>query len=237
MRATELKGRKGRKGATGLTGLTGVTGAMGATSWWSRHDSRLLELLLGLATLLAGVFGVLLPALGVTGLMDPVDTREVEMETATQVPDAVTDSLANSAQGGGITLTGTHQADLVFADPDLGQRLLLALPQVVSSLLLVLILVLLFQIARTLRGGDVFVSRNIGRLSLIGVTVMVLAILDPLVLAITTQALVSGTLAAEQVPFSFTLTGEFVLLAFLILALSEAFRRGAKLRADTEGLV
>lgn len=42
---------------------------------------------------------------------------------------------------------------------------------------------------------------------------------------------------AEQVPFSVTFTGEYVLLAILILALGEVFRRGTKLHADTEGLV
>ncbi|WP_156726647.1 DUF2975 domain-containing protein [Streptomyces apocyni] len=204
---------------------------------WSRTDSRVLELGLGLATLLVGVFGVLLPVLGVIGLMDPADTRAVETEVATRVPDAVTDSLASSAQGDTLTLTGTHHADLVIADPSLGQRLLLVLPELVGSVLLVLILLLVFQIARTLRGGDVFAPRNIRRLSVIGVTLLVLAVLDPLLVAFTNQMLVNGTVAAEHVLLSVTFTGEFVLLAFLILALSEAFRRGAKLRADTEGLV
>ncbi|WRZ91619.1 DUF2975 domain-containing protein [Streptomyces sp. NBC_01007] len=206
---------------------------MGAKSWWSRTDNRLLEAALGLAALLAGVFGVLLPALGVVGLVDPVDTREVKVETATRVPGNVTDAVA----GHGMTLTGTHQADLVFAHPDLGQRLLLALPDVIGSLLLLLVLALLFQMARTLRGGDVFVPGNARRLSAIGLTVLVQAVLSPVLPAFTTEALVSGTPMAEQIPLSVTFTGEYVLLAFLILALGEVFRRGTKLRADTEGLV
>ncbi|MFH9981815.1 DUF2975 domain-containing protein [Streptomyces sp. NPDC017179] len=206
---------------------------MGAKSWWSHADSRLLEAALGLAVLLVGVFGVLFPVLGVAGLMHPMDTREVEAETATRVPGTVTDAVA----GHGMALTGTHRADLVFAGPDLGQRLLLALPEIVGSLFLILILALLLQMARTLRGGDVFVPVNARRLSVIGLAVLVQAVLTPVLPAITTEILVSGTPVAEQVPFSVTFTGEYVLLAFLILALGEVFRRGTKLRADTEGLV
>ena len=206
---------------------------MRTKSWWNRTDSRLLEAALGLAALLDGVFGVLLPVLGVVGLIDPVDTREVKPETATRIPGTVTDAVA----GHGMTLTGTHQADLVIAHPDLSERLLLALPDVVGSLLLLLVLALLLQMARTLRDGDVFVPRNARRLSVIGLTVLVQAVLSPVLPSLTTEALVSGTPMADQVPLSVTFTGEYVLLAFLILALGEVFRRGTKLRADTEGLV
>jgi hypothetical protein len=206
---------------------------MGAKSWWSRTDSRLLEAALGLATLLVGVFGVLLPALGVVGLIDPMDTREVETEATVRIPGTATDAVA----GHGMTLTGTHQADLVFAHPGPGQRLLLALPEIVGSLLLLLVLALLLQMARTLQSGDVFVPKNARRLSVMGLTVLVQAVLAPVLSAITTEMLVSGTPMADQVPFSATFTGEYVLLALLILALGEVFRRGATLRADTEGLV
>ncbi|MGC9537138.1 DUF2975 domain-containing protein [Streptomyces sp. UG1] len=206
---------------------------MGTKSWWSRTDNRLLEAALGLAALLVGVFGVLIPALGVAGLIDPMDTREVEAETTTRVPGSVTGAVA----GHGMTLVGTHQAGLVFAEPAVGQRLLLALPEIIGSLLLLLILALLLQMARTLRGGDVFVPMNARRLSVIGLTVLVQAVLSPVLSALTTEALVSGTPTADQIPFSATFTGEYVLLAFLILALGEVFRRGTKLRADTEGLV
>ncbi|MEU5717536.1 DUF2975 domain-containing protein [Streptomyces sp. NPDC020403] len=206
---------------------------MGAKSWWSQTDSRLLEAALGLTVLLVGVFGVLLPALGVAGLTDPMDTREVGVETAARVPGTVTDAV----KGYGMTLTGTHRADLVLAGPDVGQRLLLALPEIVGSLLLLLILALLFKMARTLRGGDVFVPVNARYLSVIGLAVLVQALLAPALTALTTEILVSGTPMAEQVPFSVTFTGEYALLAFLVLALGEVFRRGTTLRADSEGLV
>ncbi|MGW1158831.1 DUF2975 domain-containing protein [Streptomyces sp. NPDC002513] len=206
---------------------------MGTKSWWSRTDNRLLEAALGLASLLVGVFGVLIPALGVVGLIDPVDTREVKTETTSRVPGTVTDAVA----GHGMSLTGTHQADLTFAHPDLSQRLLLALPEAIGSLLLLFVLALLLQMARTLRDGDVFVPENARRLRAIGLTVLVQAVLSPVLPALTTWALVTGTPMADQIPSSITFTGDYVLLAFLILALGEVFRRGTKLRADTEGLV
>ncbi|MFH9107155.1 DUF2975 domain-containing protein [Streptomyces albus] len=202
-------------------------------SWWSPTDSRLLEAVLVLAAALVGLFGVLLPALGVAGLVDPQDTRETETLTTTRVPGAVTDSVA----GHGMTLAGTHHADLVLADPTAAQRLLLALPDIVNSLFLLLVLALLLKIARTLRDGDVFVPVNARRLSVIGLMVLVQTVVAPVLTALTTQLLVRGTPLAEQVPFSATFTGAYVLLAFLVLALAEVFRRGAKLRADTEGLV
>ncbi|MFI7243158.1 DUF2975 domain-containing protein [Streptomyces qinglanensis] len=207
---------------------------MGTKTWWSRTDSRFLEAALGLAAVLVGVFGVLLPALGVVGLRDgPMDSVEVEPDAAARIPEKVSAAVT----GHGMTLTGTRRAELVFADPDLGQRLLLALPGVVGSLFLLLVLVLLFKVARTLSGGDIFVPANARRLSALGLTVLVQAVLTPVLPALTTEMLVRGSPMAEQVPFSVTFTGEHVLLAFLILALGEVFRRGTKLRADTEGLI
>ncbi|AVZ73956.1 DUF2975 domain-containing protein [Streptomyces lunaelactis] len=202
---------------------------MSTKSLWSLIDSRLLEWGLGLALLLAGLFGVLFPILGATGPFDPMDTREVWLEGTTRVPDATT--------GGVVTLNGTHQAEVVIADPNLRQRLLLALPRITTSLLVILILVLLLRMARTLRGGDVFAPENARRLNIIGMTVLVLGCFGPPMEAFTTQLLVSGTPVAERVGFSLTVSAAPVLVAFLILALGEVFRRGAKLRADTEGLV
>ncbi|MFE0645081.1 DUF2975 domain-containing protein [Streptomyces sp. NPDC058877] len=206
---------------------------MGAEFRWSQTDGRLLEAVLGLALALVSIFGVLLPALGVAGLMDPMDTREVELETATRVSGTVIDA----ATGSGTALVGTHRVELSFLSPDPGQRLLLALPEVVGSLLLLLVLTLLFKMARTLRDGDAFVPANARRLGTIGLTVLAHALLAPILPAVTTELLVSGTPMAEQVPFSATFTGGYVLLALLVLALGEVFRRGTKLRADTEGLV
>ncbi|MBB1245340.1 DUF2975 domain-containing protein, partial [Streptomyces durbertensis] len=184
---------------------------------------------LGVALALAGVFGVLLPILGIVGTIDPVNTREVETEAAARVPDAVA--------SGPVTLGGTRQAEVAFAEPDLPQRMLLALPEVAGSLLLALVLFLLLRIAGTLRAGDVFVPRNARRLLAIAVATVAIGLLGPLVEAITTQLLVADTAVAEAVPFVYTVSTAPLLLGVLIAALAEAFRQGTRLRADTEGLV
>ncbi|MEU6241499.1 DUF2975 domain-containing protein [Streptomyces sp. NPDC047024] len=206
---------------------------MGAKSWWNRTDNRLLEAVLGLSALLVGVFGALLPVLGVVGLIDPIETRDVELEATTRVPG----TLKTAAADWGMTFTGTHRAELGFTHPDFGQRLLLALPEIVGSLLLLLVLVLLFRMARTLRDGDVFVPKNARRLSIIGLTVLVQAVLSPVLPALTTALLLRAGGVSDEVPFALTFSGEYVLLALLVLALGEVFRQGTKLRADTEGLV
>ncbi|WP_019980207.1 MULTISPECIES: DUF2975 domain-containing protein [unclassified Streptomyces] len=206
---------------------------MAGKSGWSGRDNRLLEAVLALAAVLAGVFGILIPVLGVADAIDPVDTRGVEIGSASRVPADVTASTG----GHGMSLTGTHRADLVLAHPGFGERLLLALPGLVGSVLLLLALFLLLRIAGTLRDGDVFVPENARRLSVIGLAALVQAVLSPLLPALTTQLLVRGTPLADEIPFTVTFTGEYLLLGFLVLALAEVFRRGTKLRADTEGLV
>ncbi|WP_069812279.1 DUF2975 domain-containing protein [Streptomyces sp. TP-A0874] len=196
---------------------------------WSRLDEHLLEFTLGLALLLVGLFGVLFPVLGVTGPFAPLDSRPVEISGVTRVPEAVS--------AGGAVLGGTDQARLTFADPDFQQRLLLALPGIVGGLLLVLVLEQLMRMARSLRNGDVFARRNVTRLHVIAVGVLLIGLLEPLAEAISTELLVHGTPLEDEVAFSFSFSGGYLLLALLVAALGEAFRRGAKLRDDTEGLV
>ncbi|MGJ3559975.1 hypothetical protein ACR6C2_20470 [Streptomyces sp. INA 01156] len=144
--------------------------------------------------------------------------------------------MTEAAAGHGMTLTGTHRADLVFTDPT--WQAPAARPAGVRR-----------QPAPAPHPGSPPPDRQdparrrrlraeerptperhrdrgagAGRLL-------------PMLLSLTTQALVSGTPLADVIPFSATFSGEYVLLAFLVLALSEVFRRGTKLRADTEGLV
>lgn len=196
---------------------------------WSRGDSRMLELVLWLALAAVGLFGAILPVAGVLGgPFGVVETRDVALDERTSTT-GVTD--------GPVTLRGTEQAELTFADPNLTERMLLALPRISGALLLLLAIELLRRIARTLRAGDVFVPDNARRLTVIAVIVLALGILGPLVQALTTDLLVAGTPARDAVPFEVTFAFGPVLLGLLIAALAEVFRRGTALRADTEGLV
>ncbi|WP_335934823.1 DUF2975 domain-containing protein [Streptomyces sp. PTD5-9] len=202
---------------------------MGAKSWWSRGDQRALELVSGLAVGLVALFGVLIPLLGVVGACDPIDTREVRIEGMASAPRPM--------QGGGLSIASTDLAELAFSHPAFGQRLLLALPEIVDGVLLIVVLGLLFRMARSLREGEEFTARNIGRLRAIAVTVFLMGVLTPPLEAVTTSSLLRGTGAEDQVPFSFTFSFHYLLLALLIAAVAEVFRRGVRLRADTEGLV
>ncbi|WP_078658142.1 hypothetical protein [Streptomyces rimosus] len=68
--------------------------------------------------------------------------------------------LPNAATSAGLSLRGMDRAELVLADPGLGQRLLLVLPVVVGGLLISVMLVVLLRMARTFRNGDFFVPGN-----------------------------------------------------------------------------
>ncbi|QUH06354.1 DUF2975 domain-containing protein [Saccharopolyspora erythraea] len=203
---------------------------MEKASWWVRLNDHVLEAAVGLGLLLVGLFGVLFPVLGVIGPMPPtVNSREVRLGAATTPPGGGTP--------GPVALRGTDNAELVFAAPDLAERLLLALPGVVGSLLLVVIFEVLLRIARTFRDGDFFVPKNAPRLLAIALIVPLFGILPPMVDAITTDLLVSGTAVEGSVRTVFEFDAGPVLLGLLIAAAAVAFRNGARLRDDTAGLV
>jgi hypothetical protein len=195
---------------------------------WTRLDSRILELAIGLGLLLVGLFQALFPILGVTGPLPPIDTRDVHLRTAAQVPHLAS---------GGTALRGTRHAELAVSDPGLGDRVLLAAPEVVRAALVLVVLSLLMRMAATFRTGDVFVPANVRRLFTISIAVLLLGTAAPALDMLTTNALVGGTPLEPAVEIGFTVQASTVLLSLLIAALAGAFGHGARLRADTEGLV
>ncbi|MEV0662410.1 DUF2975 domain-containing protein [Actinomadura luteofluorescens] len=201
---------------------------MSSATRWSRFDTHVLELVIGLGLLLVGLFQALFPILGVTGPFPPIDTRDVDLRSTARVPDLVS---------GGTALRGTHHAELAVSDPGLWDRALLAAPDVARAALLLVVLSLLMRMAATFRTGDVFVPANVRRLFTISMAVLLLGTAAPALDMITTNALVSGTPIESAVEIGFTVRASTVLLAILIAALAGAFGHGARLRADTEGLV
>ncbi|WP_141578324.1 DUF2975 domain-containing protein [Actinomadura sp. WMMA1423] len=201
---------------------------MALKTLWTRVDSQILELVIGLGLLLVGLFQVLFPVLGVTGPFPPVDTRDVRLDTTAQVPHLAS---------GGATLRGTHHAELAFGDPGLRDRVLLAAPEVARGVLIIVILSLLMRMASTFRSGDVFVPANMRRLFTISTTVLLLGIAAPALDMLTTDALVGGTPLESAIEIGFTVQASTVVLAILIAALAGAFGHGTRLREDTEGLV
>ncbi|MFD0272849.1 DUF2975 domain-containing protein [Kitasatospora sp. NPDC127111] len=201
---------------------------MNDTSWWTRVADHVLELVIGLALLLVGLFRVLLPVLGVAGPLSPAASREVRVDSA-QLPDV--------AASGAVTLRGSGHAELAFADPGLGQRLLLALPGLVSGLLAIAILAVLLRMARTFREGDFFVPRNTRRLTVIAAALMLTGVLPPLLDMMTTNLLARDLPMAQAIAPAEDYAVLPMFLAVLAGAAAGAFRAGTRLRADTEGLV
>ncbi len=192
-------------------------------------SDRVLELALGLALILVALSRVLLPILGVLGPWASADSRTVRVDGDARLSD-VTASAA-------VTLRGTGHAEMVLTDPGLGDRLLLALPGVTGGLLVVAVLAVLLRMARTFRAGDFFVPRNTRRLTAVAVALALMGTLVPLLGMMTTNLLVRGTPLAEAVRPAEDFAVLPLFLAMLVGAAIQVFHNGARLRADTEGLV
>ncbi|RSN64785.1 DUF2975 domain-containing protein, partial [Actinomadura sp. WAC 06369] len=202
---------------------------MDAVAWWRRVDGRALEGVVALVLLLVGLFGVVVPVLRVIGPLPGVDSRTVGLDGAEGVGGAVA--------GDGVELRGLHEAELVFADPGLWERVLIVLPGVTGAILFVVILERLLRMVRTFHDGDAFAPENARRLTAIAVAVLLTGTLVPLVAGLTAGALVDGTWAEEAARTGYEPSGLWVLVAILLFAVAGAFRHGTRLRADTEGLV
>ncbi|GAA0551459.1 DUF2975 domain-containing protein [Actinomadura livida] len=201
---------------------------MKTTSWWRTLDRHSLEGIISLGLLGVGL-SILFPFLGVTGLIPPTETREVHLDDRAQVT-------APSADG--MTLQGTHQAELTVSDPGLLDRVLLVGPQIVQGILVLAILTLIMQIATTFRADqEIFDRRNTRRLFAVAATLLVTATFVPALDVLATTVLVSGTPMEQAVEISYELSALPVLLSFLAAGLAGAFGYGTRLRADTEGLV
>ncbi|MBZ4320149.1 DUF2975 domain-containing protein [Streptomyces huiliensis] len=201
-----------------------------ASPWWVRANNHVLELAAGLGVLLVGLFKVVFPLLGVTGPLPPLaDTRTVSVAAPATASDA--------AASGPVTLRGTGRAELVFHDPDFGDRLLLALPGVTGALLLVVVFYELLLMARTFHAADFFAPRNARHLLVIAGALLLIGTVPPALDVLTTHLLVDGTPVEPTVRTPYAMSTAAILGALLTAAAAAAFRRGTRLREDTEGLV
>ncbi|GGR42342.1 DUF2975 domain-containing protein [Streptomyces netropsis] len=201
-----------------------------ASTWWSRVNNHVLESALGLALLLVGLFKVLLPVLGVVGpLALASTTRTVGIDADVPLPD--------TTASGAVTLRAAGRAELVFHSPGFGDRLLLILPGLVGAVLLLVIFDVLIRLARTFHAGDFFVPRNARRLLVVSGLVFLIGTLPPALDVLTTHLLVDGTPVGQVVHTPYSLDMVAVFGALLIAAAAAAFRQGARLREDVEGLV
>ncbi|MGW7006153.1 DUF2975 domain-containing protein [Streptomyces sp. NPDC054933] len=201
---------------------------MNDMSWWSRVNGRTLELVLFLGCGLAAFGGSLFFA----DLLGP----EVSSPRDVHLADAAA-AIPHDVKYGAVTLHRTADAQLNFAHPDFTQRLLLSLPSLVGILLLIVILVSLLLLTRTFRKGDYFAPENARRLAVIAVAVLLTGTLVPALDGITTQLLINGTPMESVIRYHYQLDLNTALMALFIAAAAQAFRRGTRLHADTEGLV
>lgn len=205
---------------------------MARTDWRTKLRIHSLDFVLHAALCLTVLFWVALPLISVLGSFSHGNarTREIPIDTGTGLPSGL-------EPPAGTTLHGENAVELHFLHPDLSERLLLATPHLVGGLLLAAVLALLSRVARTFHDRDVFVPRNARRLNLTALAVLLIGTLVPFLDTLTTRALVAGTPLAERIQALEPISAFHVLLALLITSAAAAFRHGAALRADTEGLV
>jgi hypothetical protein len=196
---------------------------------WTRLDQGLLDTVLAFACVALVVFGLLIPVLGAFGVVGGIaTTRHVQLPHRASVPPLPGDR--------DVILDGTRAGELTFLDPDFGQRLLLVLPGVLATLLALVAVVQLLRLVGTLSAGDPFVPANARRLLVISLAIM-RGVLWPLSNAVTTDLLASGTAAERFAGFTMSVSPLPFVIGLAVAALAEFFRRGAKLREDTAGLV
>lgn len=141
---------------------------------------------------------------------------------------------------GAVLLGNLVPVDLHVPDLPLGLRLLAQLGTALQFLAIAGGALALAQVLRTVRAGRPFARRNAGWLVLVAVAVVVGEGIAPVVRdAAAFAALDHLGLTGEDSPFLLQLSVPLapVLVAVVVLALVEAFRRGAAMADDVAGLV
>lgn len=186
---------------------------------WGRSDQLGLEGLLGLALVLVLVLGIGAPVLVLLGSGDVT------------APVVLDPSVVQGVPG----LTGPVRGDVVLPDPDLGARLLAALPALAGALLAAAVLWRLVGVARSARRAEVFVAANVRRLQGVALLIAVGGT------AVSVLGQVCAAQLAQRVTERDGLSLELRLLpvgvGLLVAFLAEVMRRGARLRDEVDGLV
>lgn len=139
----------------------------------------------------------------------------------------------------GATVTNPVSVPVAVAEPSVSERLWAAAPHALTALLVVIVARLLLRLLADLRGGDVFLDRNVRRLEVIAFLIGFGAVAVGLVDAFATMALapaVNGQSGTSTFVWEITLY-PWLTTMFIVGAIAQAFRHGARLRADAEGLV
>lgn len=163
----------------------------------------------------------------------PGDTIEFTSHSASRGPSAGIAGLASNAH-----VTWADRLLWTISDPSVGQRILVALPQVFAALCVLAAALLVYSLAGHLARDAAFTRPALHRLRALALVLVFGGILWPFLMMGATFALVAGLQDDPSVLFTFSLT-DFapLLVGMLLLAVAEAFRRGIGLAEDVEGLV
>jgi hypothetical protein len=139
-----------------------------------------------------------------------------------------------------VTISGTGDMVLDFAEPSAWERFMLALPVLFGLAVAFIVFYLLLKLVKSLGAGDPFNPLNARRVYGIAVTVLVGAVLGAVIDGFTTAQLQQAAVGESHVFFSLNFdsgTSSGLFIGFLLVALAEVFRRGTRMREDVEGLV
>lgn len=191
---------------------------------FDRYDSWALATLLALVSLAAVVAGVVAPLVGWAG----GHPLHVPYSGEVSVPalDAVNQPYS------------TARYDLKLNDPTTGQRLLALGPGVALATLTVACAVLVFAVMRDIVRGEPFQPRSVTRLRMLaGLVAVGLPVVWFVRATATGQLLSAVDLGGLPVATTVDIPVIPMLAGVTIALLAEAFRAGARLRDDVEGLI
>lgn len=191
---------------------------------FDRSDRWGLLSLLALVTLAAAWSGVIGPVIA----WARGDAIPLELFSKVTVPEL---DAAGVSHG-----LGSYPVDL--ADPSAGQRVLALVPGLLTTALVAAACWLVIRIMGTIAAGDPFEPVNVKRLR--GLAALLLfgtAIVFFAQLAVSGALLGSMDLGGLAPGFMFSIPWLSLVAGMVVALLAEAFRAGAALRADVEGLV
>jgi hypothetical protein len=211
---------------------------------WSRTDNLIAHAVLVVAMAVTGLTG-LLGLVWITPLIPSGDGGVVANTVTVPRPEGGPEpSVAVEAASPDVSVAAPPEVVVAFHDPTALERFLLAAPGLLGIAAVLVVLFMVLRLVQSLDRGEPFVAANVRRVYAIACTVLVGSLVVPVVGAVCDSVLRSRALGADGLVLTTGLFGgeggislALVLTGFLLAALAEVFRRGARLRADVEGLV
>ena len=210
-----------------------------------RSNSRVLEVILIAVATAAVVFELVPLALGPAGLGVVGDSSgaiivDAGLDTRVVIPDALRHDDGTVRTG-----TASHPAELIapysatarILDPTPFDRTLYIVSRAAAPLLGLVVVGLLLGVVRAVRDGDPFTRASARRLTLLAGTVAAGGLGVNVLREMADNILLARTILSSVVALDATLSFIPLAAGAAIAALAEAFRHGARLREDVEGLV